>query len=202
MKQRKLTQALSNPVITHELNNYDSDPVINNIHRLGFMNEVDDKVLMIYVPCYLDGSDGLFGGLTYYDLLPGLDATVFPSYYEPWGYTPLESVAFGVPTVTTSLSGFGQWVNNTYGEDKFANSGVYVNERNDANFWELVEKISNQLIELSRCDDKSVAALRKAAETTADLAAWKHFIEYYHVAYNDALKAAANRYKEINSNLK
>ncbi|MBP3534765.1 MAG: glycogen/starch synthase, partial [Muribaculaceae bacterium] len=81
LKNRTAGSPLPDPVITHQLNNYDSDPIINNIHRLGFENRPFDKLLMIYVPCYLDGSDGLFGGMTYYDLLPGLDATVFPSYY-------------------------------------------------------------------------------------------------------------------------
>lgn len=200
LKLRKHTQALPDPVITHHLNNYDSDPIISNIHRLGFRNEPTDKLLMIYVPCYLDGTDGLFGGLTYYDLLPGLDATVFPSYYEPWGYTPLESVAFAVPTITTGLSGFGQWVNNTFGENKFMNCGVHVNERNDSNFAQLSDNISRQLLELSRLDEKTAASLRKTAEKTADLAAWKHFIIYYQEAYTAALASAKNRISENNTN--
>lgn len=187
------SHGLPDPVITHNLNNYDSDPIINNIHRFAFHNTPNDKLLMIYVPCYLDGSDGLFNGLTYYELLPGLDATVFPSYYEPWGYTPLESVAFAVPTITTSLSGFGQWVDNTFGKKKFTNSAVHVNERNDSNFSQLTEDISQQLLQMSRLDEKTIAALRKTAEKTADLAAWKHFITYYQTAYSVALDSAKKR---------
>lgn len=193
MKSRKRLPALPDPVITHGLNNYSDDPVVQNIHRLGFENKADDKVLVIYVPCYLDGCEGLFGGLTYYDLLPGLDATVFPSYYEPWGYTPLEAVAFSVPTITTTLSGFGQWVNVTFGENKFPVCGVHVNERNDANYSELCQAIAGQLLNLERADEKTVASLRKAASTTADLAAWKHFIAYYETAYCDALASARHR---------
>lgn len=193
MKSRKRLPALPDPILTHELNNYSDDPVVNNIHRLGFENKADDKVLVIYVPCYLDGSEGLFGGLTYYDLLPGLDATVFPSYYEPWGYTPLEAVAFSVPTITSTLAGFGQWVNVTFGPDKFPVCGVHVNERNDANYSELCRTIASQLLNLERTDEKTVESLRKAASTTADLAAWKHFITYYETAYCDALAAAGRR---------
>ncbi len=199
MKSRKRLPALPDPVITHHLNNYNEDPIINNIHRLGFKNQADDKLLVIYVPCYLDGSDNLFGGLTYYDLLPGFDATVFPSYYEPWGYTPLEAVAFSVPTITTTLAGFGQWVNVTFGEGKFLQSGVHVNDRNDGNYSELCNTIADQLLELERADEKSVAALRKAASTTADLAAWKHFITYYETAYSDALASAARRVESENN---
>lgn len=196
LKNRTAGSPLPDPVITHQLNNYDSDPIINNIHRLGFENRPSDKLLMIYVPCYLDGSDGLFGGMTYYDLLPGLDATVFPSYYEPWGYTPLESVAFSVPTITTTLAGFGQWVNVTFGEHKFPVCGVHVNERNDANYWDLCGAIAEQLLDLARTDATATDALRKAASTTADLAAWKHFITYYETAYCDAMAKAAERCKQ------
>lgn len=78
------------------------------MHELHFRNEPNDKVKVIYVPSYLKGDDGILN-ISYYDLLIGMDATVFPSYYEPWGYTPLESIAFGVPTITTDLSGFGKW---------------------------------------------------------------------------------------------
>lgn len=200
MKSRKRTPALPDPVITHSLNNYDSDPIIGNIHRLGFENCPDDKLLMIYVPCYLDGTDGLFGGLSYYDLLPALDATVFPSYYEPWGYTPLEAVAFSVPTITTTLAGFGQWVNVTFGTGKFGLSGVHVNERTDANYSDLCAAIASQLLDLERADEAARASLRKAASTTADLAAWKHFISYYVTAYADALANAAKRAGTPNNN--
>ncbi|MDE7111286.1 MAG: glycogen/starch synthase [Muribaculaceae bacterium] len=184
---------LPDPVITHTLNNPDSDPIIGSIHRLGFENRPSDKLMMIYVPCYLDGSEGLFGGLTYYDLLPGLDATVFPSYYEPWGYTPMESVAFGIPTVTTSLSGFGMWVDNTFGDGAFEASGVHVSERNDGNYSELCRSIASRIEEILRADETSYAALRNAASATADRADWAHFMEYYLIAYADAMTSAQQR---------
>ena len=193
LKADKPGKALPDPVITHELNNYNEDPVNVNIHRLGFTNAADQRLLMIYVPCYLDGTEGLFGGLKYYDLLPGLDATVFPSYYEPWGYTPLESVAFGVPTITTSLSGFGQWVNTTFGLNTFALSGVHVNERTDDNYSQLCQAIAQELLDLSRVKAPQEKQLRAAAQATADRASWKHFIKYYEVAYADAMAAARRR---------
>lgn len=187
------TSGIPSPIITHGLNNPDSDPIINSIRRLGFNNSPEDKLMMIYVPCYLDGSEGIFGGLTYYDLLPGLDVTVFPSYYEPWGYTPMESVAFGVPTVTTSLSGFGMWVESTFGKDSFVRSGVKVSERNDGNYSDLCRSIASCLESIIRADETSTAALRSAASATADRADWAHFMEYYLVAYADAMKSARQR---------
>ena len=100
---------MQEPYLTHWLNNDDSDEVTVGLRRLSVANANEDRLHTIYVPCYLTGEDGVFD-IDYYTILTALDATIFPSYYEPWGYTPLESVAFGVPTITTSLSGFGRWV--------------------------------------------------------------------------------------------
>lgn len=181
------------PVITHWLNNMDQDPVLGRIRSIGFANDEHSQVSVIYVPCYLNGTDGIFGK-PYYDLLMGLDATVFPSYYEPWGYTPLESVAFGVPTVTTSLSGFGQWVMHT-SEPSFEVSGVAVIGRGDGNYHEVVENIALDLKFLSGADDVTSKAISSAAMATSERAAWKYFIIYYIQAYNIALNNARKRNK-------
>ena len=181
------------PVITHWLNNMDQDPVLGRIRSIGFANDEHSQVSVIYVPCYLNGTDGIFGK-PYYDLLRGLDATVFPSYYEPWGYTPLESVAFGVPTVTTSLSGFGQWVMHT-SEPSFEVSGVAVIGRGDGNYHEVVESIALDLKFLSGADEVTYKAISSAAMATSERAAWKYFITYYIQAYNIALNNARKRNK-------
>lgn len=180
---------LPHPVITHELHNPESDPIIGGIDRLGFRNAPADRVHMIYVPCYLDGSDGLFGGLTYYDLLPGLDATVFASYYEPWGYTPLEAVAFGVPTITTSLSGFGQWALDTYGspEASWADGAVHVARRDDGNYPTVVSEIAARLSQMLTLGPAQTARLRANASATASRATWQHFIPFYYEAFAQAL---------------
>ena len=102
---------LENPVITHELYNMDDDKALSMMRAIGLNNASESRVKVIFVPCYLNGDDGIFN-LPYYDLLPGDDLAVYPSYYEPWGYTPLESVAFHVPTITTDLAGFGLWANS------------------------------------------------------------------------------------------
>ena len=84
---------------------------MNYIRQKHFGNTPDSRVKIIFVPTYLNGNDGTLN-VPYYDILIGLDLTLFPSYYEPWGYTPMESAAFGIPTVTTSLAGFRQWGQN------------------------------------------------------------------------------------------
>jgi len=191
--KNKTGKALPDPVCTHALHNYDEDPIISRIRQLGFVNNADSAVTVVYVPCYLNGNDGVFG-LSYYDLLPGIDATVFPSYYEPWGYTPLESVAFGIPTVTTSLSGFGQWVLSDC-RDGFAESGVEVVMRGDFNYDEVADAIASHLKSLADTPAKQYEAFHKAAFATADKASWLLFVRYY----QDAFEIATSNVKSRNN---
>ncbi len=182
---------LTNPVITHSLNNEDSDAILSRIRQLGFWNNTDDKVKVIYAPSYLNGNDGIFD-MTYYDLLSGMDATVFASYYEPWGYTPLESVAFGIPTVTTSLSGFGRWVEES-GRAGFGKSGVSVVQRNDSDYDQVCALISADITNLDNDPAARLAAISALARETASLADWEHFIILYYQAYDIALHNAEKR---------
>lgn len=179
------TKRLDDPVITHIINNPGEDPIYNRIHGLSFANDTYSKVEVIYVPCYLDGNDGIFD-MTYYNLLPGVDATVFPSYYEPWGYTPLESIAFGVPTITTSLSGFGQWILQTH-ENTFDDCGVNVIGRGDSNYTGVVDSISRSLRYLLNADSILTSQISAAATATAKEAQWSNFIKYYLEAFDIAI---------------
>ena len=148
------------------------------------------KVSAVFVPYYLDGHDPLFG-MTYYDLLIGMDVTVFPSYYEPWGYTPLESCAFHVPTITTSLAGFGAWA-----AQQKEHYGVNVIERNDSNFDEVAEQIADALLRYDRLSKEDKARARQEAGALAKKADWKHFFRYYRKAYDIALTHAKKRNKK------
>ena len=118
-----------------------------------------------------------------------MDATVFPSYYEPWGYTPLESVAFGVPTITTTLSGFGQWILSSFQND-FNDCGVNVISRGDFNYEQVTEGIAQSLRSLIDNDSKTTAQIGKAAMTTAATASWSNFISYYQEAYSISIDNA------------
>ena len=184
--------ALPEPVITHEVNNPDNDMILNRIRQLGIgQGQNQSAVQVIYVPCYLNGNDGIFN-MDYYEILPGLDATAFPSYYEPWGYTPLESVAFGIPTVTTSLSGFGQWVLSSSASD-FEASGVEVIKRTDSNYQEVVETLAADLRKLADGGKDYCEKASKAARDTAEHAEWDYFVTYYIEAFRKALEAADKR---------
>lgn len=179
------------PFITHWLHNMEHDNVLAMLGHLGMNNRAEDKVKVIFVPCYLDGNDGIFNK-HYYDVLLGQDLSVYPSYYEPWGYTPLESVAFKVPTITTDLAGFGIWVNglkNQHGID----DGVEVIHRSDYNYFEVADAIKDTIVCFSGKSDAEVKTIRKRAAQVAEQALWKHFITYYYEAYDVALRNAQKR---------
>jgi len=190
---------LPDPAITHELHNPNDDVIINRIRQLGFNAAAGAKVQVVYVPCYLTGDDGILN-MSYYDLLAGVDLTAFPSYYEPWGYTPLESVAYGVPTVTTSLSGFGQWVLSS-GKNGFAESGVTVIPRSDSNYHDVVNSLADSMFTLANASTDVMSVYSAAARETAARAEWDYFITYYIDAFHQALAAADKRRDELHSSL-
>ena len=178
---------LENPVITHELYNMDDDKALSMMRAIGLNNAPESRVKVIFVPCYLNGDDGIFN-LPYYDLLAGLDLTLFPSYYEPWGYTPLESVAFHVPTITTDLAGFGLWANSLKGEYSQLEDGVKVIHRTDSNWDEAANEIKNSILAFTKMDAKMGTQLRRRAADISKKALWDKFVKYYLEAYEVALK--------------
>ena len=177
---------LETSVISHELYNMDDDKALSMMRAIGLNNRPESRVKVIFVPCYLNGNDGIFN-LPYYDLLPGDDLAVYPSYYEPWGYTPLESVAFHVPTITTDLAGFGLWVNSLKGEYSQLEDGVKVIRRTDSNWDEAADEIKNSILAFTKMDDKMVTQLRRRASDIAKKALWDKFVKYYLEAYDIAL---------------
>lgn len=187
----KTTSPLQMPFITHWMNLMDQDKVLNYISHAGFTNQATEKLKIIFVPCYLDGRDGIFNK-PYYDLLIGMDATVYPSYYEPWGYTPLESVAFGIPTVTTNLAGFGLWAEKSV-SGKNISDGVAVIDRTDFNYFDVADAITTSILSLVKKSNKEAEEIRKHCFELAKKAEWSKFIVYYQTAFSDALKAAAKR---------
>lgn len=190
-KNIQTTSPMQMPFITHWLNLMDQDKVLNYISHAGFTNQASEKLKIIFVPCYLDGRDGIFNK-PYYDLLIGMDVTVYPSYYEPWGYTPLESVAFGIPTVTTNLAGFGLWAEKSV-SGKNISEGVAVIERTDFNYFDVADSITTSILSLVKKDEKEVEEIRKRCFKLAKQAEWSKFIVFYQKAFSDALAAAAKR---------
>ena len=168
---------------SHYLMNRDYDTIMNRLDQLGLKNALGDKVKVYFIPSYLNGNDGVFD-MKYYDLLIGLDLALFPSYYEPWGYTPLESVAFSVPTLTTTLAGFGLWVRSHY---KKPHPGIAVIDRNDSNYFEVVDKTVERIKEIAGLSKEDRKLYMDNAKEVSEIALWENNIVYYKEAYSEAL---------------
>lgn len=182
------------PQVTHWLHEMSHDNVLSMMKYYDMHNRKEDNVKVIFLPCYLDGNDGILN-MTYYDIILGNDLCIYPSYYEPWGYTPLEAIAFKVPCITTDLAGFGQWVNTEVGHYGELKDGVKVIHRTDYNYSEVADAIKDTVAEFSAMTKKQVADARSAAEKLSKKALWSEFIKYYHQAYDLALSRASLRMK-------
>ncbi len=194
---KKFNTPLEVPLVTHWLHNMSHDNVLGMLKFLDMWNRPDDHVKLIFLPCYLTGDDGVFN-MSYYDLILGNDLCIYPSYYEPWGYTPLEAVAFKVPCITTDLAGFGQWANSEHGGVSEIIDGVKVIHRTDYNYSEVADNIKDTVSEFSAFTKEQVAKARANADKLSKKALWSHFIKYYYEAYDIALRKASQRISEHN----
>lgn len=176
--------------LTHGIHDSKLDPVLKRLKQCEINNAPGDKVKVIFVPSYLMGTDGIFN-MDYYQLLIGFDISVFPSYYEPWGYTPLESLAFHIPTITTSLAGFGLWIKNSFSTIEM---GAGIVERTDDNDVKVVEDIAFFLNKFVGKSPEEKTQCREAAFKISRIALWANLIDCYYEAYNIALKKAELRY--------
>ena len=168
------------------------DNVLGMLKFLDMHNRPEDKVKLIFLPCYLTGNDGVLN-LTYYDIILGNDLCIYPSYYEPWGYTPLEAIAFKVPCITTDLAGFGLWANSVKGSNSEIEDGVKVIHRTDYNYSEVADIIKDTVAKYSNFTADEIKKSRQNAEKLSKKALWKEFIKYYEQAYDMALRKAESR---------
>lgn len=185
----KVTNDQFSKYLTHGLHHVEYDALVQRAKSLGLDNSDNCKVKLIFVPSYLKGDDGIFN-LSYYDLLIGLDFTAFPSYYEPWGYTPLESIAFKVPTITTDLAGFGKYTQKLLND---SSKPVIVLHRTDENYFDVVEKFADAAAYYTNQSDKEAENDRNAAYELSQQFLWKNLTEYYYQAYQTALEKSIPR---------
>ncbi len=175
---------------THYLENPQWDPMTQAM-RGSVLENKDSKVKVIFVPSYLNSADGVFNK-NYYEMLVGMDLTVYPSYYEPWGYTPLESVAFAVPTITSNLSGFGLWA-----VKQAEHEGVEIIRRDDNNDAYAIEQIVAATLRFMQMDEAQTEAIRESASALSKKALWSKFFKYYERAYAEALENSVARCNTI-----
>ena len=192
------TTEITDARLTHNLIDYDQDPVIEFCNQHGLNNLGGSGLTVVFVPAYLKGDDGIFN-MDYYELLMGCDLSIFPSYYEPWGYTPLESLAFAVPTVTTNLAGFGRWVQR---ESKPVANGITVLERNDENSDEVEAQLVKLILTLSNASAAEREKSSKEAKKISATVQWSNLVQYYYHAYELAFSKISTNSDEINPVIK
>ena len=190
----KFDTPLPTPVITHWLNDQQNDRALGMMNWLGMHNTKGERVKLVFIPCYLTGNDGVVN-LPYYDIILGNDICIYPSYYEPWGYTPLEATAFKVPCITTDLAGFGLWANTNNGKNSTLEDGVEVLHRTDYNYNEVADGIKTAIELYANSTKQKQGRIRNKARALAEHALWNKFIDYYYEAYDIALRKAELRQK-------
>ena len=176
--------------LSHGLENEMWDQVSQSVEG-SILYTSASRVKVLFIPTYLNGHDGIFN-MPYYDILAGMDLTVFASYYEPWGYTPLESVAYGVPTVTTTLAGFGMWV-----AKQSNHNGVDIVRRDDYNEREVVLQITDVIRKYIDMSAEALAEARVAAQEVSTTALWKRLFNEYKRAYEEALDSSVSRTNRV-----
>jgi len=180
---------VANEYATHVLYDRIHDPVLNRVKEKSLNNSLDDKVKIVFIPVYLNGTDGIFN-LDYYQLLNGFDLTIFPSYYEPWGYTPLESIAFRIPTITTSLAGFGLWVKSNC---KVSHHAVVTAERTEDNYDAVVDTIADEINYFAGAGPKELKDAGAEAYAISAQLHWDKLADKYREAYTITEEKVAER---------
>lgn len=175
-------------ISSHHVYNQPNDPILNACQRLGLDNRPENHVQVIFDPAQLDGKDG-FLNMRYEEVLAACDLGVFPSWYEPWGYTPQESAAHAVPTVTTDLSGFGMWVRSSQREK----NGVTIICRRQTSYEETAASLRDVLLHYASLPEEQMQEHRHMVRHVAEGCSWEQFFPYYVQAYGLALDKARQR---------
>ena len=172
-------------VVTHNLINDEQDLILNDLRRTQLINKEEDKVKIIYHPDFLSYVNPLFG-IEYTQFVRGCHLGIFPSYYEPWGYTPLECTAMGIPSITSDLTGFGNYVSNKIKDRE----GIYIVERLNKTLEESIKMLANQLFEISTLNRRERINLRNKVESTSLQYDWSKMIKYYEESYEKAIECS------------
>ncbi|MRS61076.1 glycogen synthase [Larkinella terrae] len=171
------------PFVTHDL--VEEDDMVRFIRQVQLVNNAHDRVKVVYHPDFISSTNPLFG-LDYGQFVRGCHLGVFPSYYEPWGYTPLECVVRGIPTVTSDLSGFGDFIMQIMRD--YENRGIYVVNRKTQSFNEAADQLANIMFRFVRLSQRDRITQRNRVENIAEVFDWTNLRSYYDTAHDLALK--------------
>jgi glycogen synthase len=172
-------------IVTHDLIDDAGDPILRHLRHRRLFNAEDDPVKMVFHPEFVTATSPLIH-LDYPQFVRGCNLGIFPSYYEPWGYTPMESIAMGVPAVTTDLSGFGAYVQRHIPDA--AEQGVLVLNRRTQNFDRAADDLTDYLFNFVKLNRRQRIELRNKTERLGELFDWSQLVKHYHVAHDLALE--------------
>ena len=189
VKLKRTMHALKNgklpSIVTHDMHDDSNDAVLQHLRHRRMFNEPQDPVKVVFHPEFVTSTSPLFN-LDYDQFVRGCHVGVFPSYYEPWGYTPPECIALGLPTVTTDLSGFGSYVQSNM--PYAASEGIYVLNRSQQSNDAAIEELAQYLLEFARLSRRQRIELRNRAESLTEKFDWSALSVNYHNAHEEALK--------------
>ncbi|XP_031786063.1 glycogen [starch] synthase isoform X2 [Nasonia vitripennis] len=181
------------PITTHNIIDDWNDPVLNAIRRCNLFNTVNDRVKVVFHPEFLSSTNPLFG-LDYEEFVRGCHLGVFPSYYEPWGYTPAECTVMGIPSITTNLSGFGCFMQDHVADPM--SYGIYIVDRRFISLEASVQQLAQYMFDFCRLNRRQRIIQRNRTERLSDLLDWRNLGIYYQHA---RIKALIKMYPELAS---
>ena len=201
LKRRVLTLKRPNnqlpPVVTHNMVDDANDPILNQIRHVQLFNKSDDRVKIIFHPEFLNANNPVLG-LDYDEFVRGCHLGVFPSYYEPWGYTPAECTVMGVPSVTTNLSGFGAYMEDLIETNQAKDYGIYIVDRRFKSPEESVEQLVDYMEEFCQKTLRQRINQRNRTERLSDLLDWRRMgLEYVKARQLALRRAYPEEYKRI-----
>ena len=179
-------KTISKPtVVTHDLVDTADDDILKYVNKHNLLNDKTDKVKIVYHPDFISTTNPLFG-LEYDEFVRGCHLGIFPSYYEPWGYTPLECIARGIPAITSDLSGFGDFlIRNVKDYDQ---NGLFVIERGKKTFKQSAKQLTDMLYDFLQQTRRERVIQRNLAEEISQIFDWQNLGSFYDKAYTKALK--------------
>jgi glycogen(starch) synthase len=184
--QHALKQHWLPMVVTHNLEDDQNDPVLNHIRTLGLVNRKEDPVKVVYHPDFITPTNRLWG-IEYDEFVRGCHMGLFPSAYEPWGYTPLECLAMGVPAVSSDLAGFGRYVREHSKGVNPDDWGMYVVDRRFRDYHNSASQLTGMLLNYCRMDRRERIALRNEVDRHSWDFDWSKLGVAYHEAHDMAL---------------
>lgn len=177
------------PVVTHNMVDDANDPILNQIRHVQLFNHPSDPVKIIFHPEFLSANNPILS-LDYDEFVRGCHLGVFPSYYEPWGYTPAECTVMSVPSITTNLSGFGAYMEDLIETDQAKDYGIYIVDRRFKSPDESVEQLVDNMEEFVKKNRRQRINQRNRTERLSDLLDWRRMGLEYVKARQLALRRA------------